>query len=181
RHGAGFALGSVDDLGGEAEDYLVAMRRLPEEEMLDRRLARGTAGAAELEQVAAKLVAFHAACPDRGEAYGSREVVAEAVLGNLAEYAAVAGDGGSMSRIRDLRRYLKTFLDEHDELLRRRASSGKVRDGHGDLRAEHICLNAALDIFDYVEFSERLRSTDVSTVIGLLAMYLDLLCFTTLG
>jgi aminoglycoside phosphotransferase family enzyme len=90
RHGAGFALGSVDDLGGEAEDYLVAMRRLPEEEMLDRRLARGTAGAAELEQVAAKLVAFHAACPDRGEAYGSREVVAEAVLGNLAEYAAVA-------------------------------------------------------------------------------------------
>jgi uncharacterized protein len=181
RDGAGFALGPVDELGGEAEDYLVAMRRLPEDEMLDRRLAQGTAGAAELERVAAKLVTFHAMCPDRGEAYGSREVVAETVLGNLAECAAVSGDGRCAARIRDLGRYLETFLDDHDELLRRRASSGKIREGHGDLRAEHICLNAALDIFDCVEFSERLRSTDVASEIAFLAMDLDFLGFPTLA
>jgi uncharacterized protein len=181
RDGAGFAMGAVDELGGKAEDYLVAMRRLPEKEMLDRRLAQGTAGVAELEKVAAKLVAFHAACPDRGEAYGSREVLAETVLGNHAECAAVAGDGGSRSRMGDLRRYLQTFLDQHDELLRRRASSGRVREGHGDLRAEHICLNAALDIFDCVEFSERLRSTDVASEIAFLAMDLDFLGFPALA
>jgi aminoglycoside phosphotransferase family enzyme/predicted kinase len=181
RHDAGFALGSVDELAGEAEDYLVAMRRLPEEKMLDRRLAQGTAGVGELERVAAKLVAFHAACPDRGDAFGSREVVAETVLGNLAECASVARDGGVASRISDLRRYFETFLDEHDELLRRRAGSGKIRDGHGDLRAEHICLNAALDIFDCVEFSERLRSTDVASEIAFLAMDLDFLGFPALA
>ena len=181
RHDDGFAIGSIDELGGEAEDYLVAMRRLPEEEMLDRRLAQGTAGAADLERVAAKLVAFHASCQDRGETYGSREVIGETVLGNLAECAAVAGDAVSGSRIRELRRYLEKFLDEHEELLRRRVSEGRIRDGHGDLRAEHICLNAALDIFDCVEFSERLRSTDVASEIAFLAMDLDFLGFPALA
>ncbi|HSD11415.1 MAG TPA: AAA family ATPase [Candidatus Binatia bacterium] len=181
RSDGGFALGSVDELGGEAEDYLVAMRRLPEEEMLDRRLAQGTAGAAELDRVAAKLVAFHAACPDRGEAYGSREVIAETVLGNLAECESVIGDGRFASRVLDLRRYLEAFLEKHGELLWRRASGGKIRDGHGDLRAEHICLNAALDIFDCVEFSERLRSTDVTSEVAFLAMDLDFLGFPGLA
>jgi aminoglycoside phosphotransferase family enzyme/predicted kinase len=181
RHDAGFVLGSVDELEGEAEDYLVVMRRLPEEEMLDRRLAQGTAGIAELERVAAKLVAFHAACPDRGEAYGSREVIAETVLGNLAECASAVGDGGLASRIVDLRGCLEAFLSEHDGLLRRRAREGRIRDGHGDLRAEHICLNVALDIFDCVEFSERLRCTDVASEIAFLAMDLDFLGFPGLA
>jgi hypothetical protein len=50
-----------------------------------------------------------------------------------------------------------------------------VREGHGDLRCEHVCIGTAGDlaIVDCVEFSERLRYADVACDIAFLAMDLD--------
>ncbi len=56
-------------------------------------------------------------------------------------------------------------------------SMGRVREGHGDLRAEHVCLlnteKNEIDVIDCVEFSERLRYGDVASEIAFLAMDLD--------
>jgi uncharacterized protein len=59
-------------------------------------------------------------------------------------------------------------------VLNDRAFGGCVREGHGDLRAEHICVEAEqIDVIDCVEFSERLRYSDVASEIAFLAMDLD--------
>ena len=47
-------------------------------------------------------------------------------------------------------------------MLRARASAGLVRDGHGDLRAEHVLLAPTLQIVDCVEFDPGLRALDVA-------------------
>ena len=50
-----------------------------------------------------------------------------------------------------------------------------MREGHGDLRGEHICLTDDIPIFDCIEFNEKLRTCDVASEIGFLAMDLDFL------
>jgi aminoglycoside phosphotransferase family enzyme/predicted kinase len=176
RHAGSFQLGAVDAPdAGEAIDHLVVMRRLPEKRMLDRMIAAGEAGAPDLGRLAAKLAAFHEACPDRGDRYGSLAAIREAVCGNLAECGTAAGatfDEPSRSVVGT---FIDRYLAEHESLFAERAAAGRIRDGHGDLRAEHVCLTDDLDVFDCVEFSERLRSADVASEIAFLAMDLDFL------
>src|SRR5262249_56058422 len=58
--------------------------------------------------------------------------------------------------------------------LNDRALERRVGEGHGDLRAEHICvLDDTINVIDCVEFSERLRYGDVASDIAFLAMDLD--------
>jgi aminoglycoside phosphotransferase family enzyme/predicted kinase len=181
RRGPGFELGAVGDLAGDAEDSLVVMRRLPEEEMLDRRLARGAAGAVELDRVAAKLAEFHARSAERGDPYGLPATIEETVRANLSECTPFAGDTVSESRLASLEAYVCSYCARSSERLWRRVRQGRIRDGHGDLRAEHVCLAPRLEIFDCIEFSERLRSIDVASEIAFLAMDLDFLGYPLLA
>jgi predicted kinase len=50
-----------------------------------------------------------------------------------------------------------------------------VKEGHGDLRAEHICLKDDPVIFDCIEFSEAFRYCDAASEIAFLAMDVDYL------
>ena len=55
------------------------------------------------------------------------------------------------------------------ELLER-ARRGLVRDGHGDLRAEHVLLERGIEIVDCVEFDRTLREIDVGLDLAFLVM-----------
>jgi hypothetical protein len=55
-------------------------------------------------------------------------------------------------------------------LLRRRQSDGRIRDGHGDLHAEHVCCTDGLAIYDCIEFNPQFRHRDVAAEIAFLAM-----------
>ena len=56
-----------------------------------------------------------------------------------------------------------------DELLPARRA-GLVRDGHGDLRAEHVVLERGIEIVDCVEFDPALREIDVGLDLAFLVM-----------
>lgn len=76
-------------------------------------------------------------------------------------------------------------LEEIDELVSRyllgraplfesRITSGRIRDGHGDLLAADIfCVEPAPVILDCIEFDDRLRWGDVISDIAFLAMDLE--------
>jgi aminoglycoside phosphotransferase family enzyme len=55
---------------------------------------------------------------------------------------------------------VQRFLDEDQTLLRARVAAGRIVDGHGDLRPEHVWLNTPPVIIDCLEFNERLRQVD---------------------
>jgi predicted kinase len=53
-------------------------------------------------------------------------------------------------------------------------ADGWIREGHGDLRTEHVCLeDSHLQIFDCVEFSRAIRCADVASDLAYLLLDLD--------
>lgn len=68
----------------EAYEYAVKMRRLPDDRMLDRLVAQGSAGPEEIHLIAERLARFHReAAAVQGWNWGSAAAVAKMVSANL--------------------------------------------------------------------------------------------------
>lgn len=148
----------------DAVEYVVEMRRYDERCTLAQRLEEGLAGEAEVRAVGRRLAQFHAeaACPDRPE----RAI--PALESTLSEnFATLRGLG---SDVDDGARLADAFLEARRDELLQRARGGLVRDGHGDLRAEHVVLERGIEIVDCVEFDPALREIDVGLDLAFLVM-----------
>ncbi len=55
-------------------------------------------------------------------------------------------------------------------MLRSRQAGQRIRECHGDLRAEHICFTDGLQMIDCIEFEPRFRNRDVAAEVAFLAM-----------
>jgi aminoglycoside phosphotransferase family enzyme len=56
------------------------------------------------------------------------------------------------------------------ELFDNRVAAGRIVDGHGDLRPEHIYLDGLPTIIDCIEFSDELRTVDIADELSFLSM-----------
>ena len=77
----------------------------------------------------------------------------------------------------EARAFQTRWLDEHAALLDARVAAGRILEGHGDLRLEHVYFvegDATPVVIDCVEFAERFRAGDVAADVAFLAMELDL-------
>jgi len=61
-------------------------------------------------------------------------------------------------------------LARHPELFDRRVDEGRIIEGHGDLRPEHICLISEPAIIDCLEFSRDLRLLDPADELAFLGL-----------
>ncbi|MBX3026787.1 AAA family ATPase [bacterium] len=172
----GFALAPAD--AADAVEYAVHMRRLPEARVLASLLDAGGADAALIDRIAARLAAFHAAAETspaiaRG---GDPAEIARLMDEDFAEVAALHGDTISADDDAAIQGWCHARLAALAPLLRRRQVSGRIRDGHGDLHAEHVyCLESGeLVIVDCIEFNPAFRRRDVAADLAFLAM--DLAC-----
>jgi aminoglycoside phosphotransferase family enzyme len=159
-HEGRFALLPEDRLPapGITIDWLVLMRRLPDERMLDHVIAAGALHPADIDAVVRLLSAFYrgaartALGPDAYVARFRREQAVNREL--LLEPRFAALDAGiALDR-------LDAAIDAQAGALRERVLCGKVVDGHGDLRPEHVCLNHPPVVIDCLEFSAELRQVD---------------------
>jgi aminoglycoside phosphotransferase family enzyme/predicted kinase len=173
RSGGGYAIGTAGQMRA-AEEFAVRMKRLDADRMLDALVKKGAATPAMMRQVAERVARFHAQAPAKcGWRYGSAAAVWHRVIGDLVSYEQFAGYTVSASDLADIERFCRRFIETRWNLINHRAREGRVRDCHGDLRAEQICMDSDLNIFDCVEFSERLRYGDVASEVAFLAMDLD--------
>ena len=159
----GLAVASEHD--PRAVEYAVAMDRYDESTTLAARLAHGRAVEADLVAVGAAVAGFHAAAPV--EPGGSAERLAAVVEETLTTLAAA---GAPARRLADLARFCRAALAAFGPELADRAAAGLVRDGHGDLRAEHVLLGADIQAVDGVEFDRDLRVADVGYDLAFLIM-----------
>jgi len=167
--GKGFALAAADDPG--AVEYAVEMEAVDEERSLEALHDAGILSASDVEAVGRLLAAFHAearAVHDPEALRRSLEPVTE-ILATLREVGTGVVDPG---RVRAAIEFTDAFLVHHRALLEQRAAAGRIRDGHGDLRAEHaiVPLGAAPYIYDCIEFDPRLREIDVAADLAFLVM-----------
>lgn len=159
---------------GEVVEYAVKMRRLPEAQMLDYLLAKGSVQREHIHAIAQKLVSFHrVASSDRASNYGTREAIKGQIQENLNEIEPFIGRTIHRKLFNDIKHYQEAFFSAQEGLFERRLRRDKVREGHGDLRAEHICMTDGIEIFDTIEFNEGFRYCDVASDIAFLTMDLD--------
>lgn len=157
------------DQAGEVIDWLVKMRRLPAERMLDYSIKHATLRPSDVEQVAALLTRFYRSCPAiavSGAQYRMR--LEQKIRGNhealsAAEYAL------SRAQLRAIHDILSEFLARNAKLFAAR-TAGKIVEGHGDLRPEHICLEQRPVIFDCLEFNRDFRILDTADELAFLDM-----------
>jgi aminoglycoside phosphotransferase family enzyme/predicted kinase len=162
------------DGAGVVVDWGVQMRRLADADRADLRLAAGQLGAGHIDQLARVLARFHRAAASTAEIseYGQVERIRVNVLENFAQTHARLSGLVSEAEQREVEHTQLTFLERHAELFRQRMDSGRIRDGHGDLRLEHVYLDGAgsTTIIDCIEFNERFRYADVCADVAFLSM-----------
>lgn len=167
--------------GGTAIDWLVKMRRLPVQHMLDYAIRHGSAGTRDIAALARRLGRFYAACPPVAlEAADYRQRFLDDIARNLAELRTPAFHLPAQ-RIEALCQAHGDFLRGHMDLFAQRLAAGRIVEGHGDLRPEHVCLRPTLAVIDCLEFSLDLRIVDAVDELGFLALECERLGSCELG
>lgn len=158
---------------GPVVDYAVHMRRLPEAASAEARLRAGTLTHDQLWAVAATLARFYESVPAAPE-FGQPEVLQVSVEENFAQVRDLVGELLPATTFEAVRAWQLAWLRERADRFRARAAHGRVRDGHGDLRLEHVYFeDGRVLVLDCVEFNERFRKVDVAADVTFLAMELD--------
>jgi len=155
RGESGLALAAEDDPG--AVEYVVEMRRFYEDDTLAAHVRGGRADARLLHRVGVHLAAFHAAAPAGARAPALAARVSEDIR-QLEEALAKAEEAVLGIATASAR----AFLERSAAVLDARARRGLVREGHGDLRLEHVLIGERLQFVDCVEFDPALRTADVA-------------------
>ncbi len=163
----------VDDDG--VLEVAIEMRRFAESDTLAARAAAGTATDADPERLGHLLAGFHLVARRPRDGHGASRALADAVRTTLDDLDAVHPGAVDGARLIALRRFLVSFLGGWTPALARRAARGLVREGHGDLRAEHVILSDPPQIVDCLEFDPALRMGDVALDLAFLVMDLEAL------
>jgi aminoglycoside phosphotransferase family enzyme/predicted kinase len=164
-------LGVVELADGEPA---VEMVRLRDEDSLLARLDRGQVDTALIRRVGQVLGAFHAAAPrsDAISDHGSPERFAHHVRENFEQ---ARDHVPELCHPELFARVQAASLDGLVDLvpaLESRGRAGRIRDGHGDLRLEHVYVDdaGAIRVIDGVEFNDRYRCGDVALDLAFLVM-----------
>jgi len=162
---------------GTILDYAVYMERLPEDRMLNRLLEQNrTELSGEMNRLALRLAQLHRESPIRRRNGGTSnlEVVRLNWRENFDQTAGAVGKTLSKECFDLCMSYVERFLDTRSNLFLQREEKGFVRDGHGDLHVDHICLTDPIRIYDCIEFNRRFRVADIAADLAFLLMDLDL-------
>jgi aminoglycoside phosphotransferase family enzyme/predicted kinase len=163
------------DGAGEPVEWLVHMRRLPDDATLLRHIETGSATSQQISTLSAKLAAFYreqvAAARELANPQAAQEYVNHLerhVRGNWEELAHES-HGIDQQIVDHVHRCQLRYLALQPFLFTARFNSGRVVDGHGDLRPEHIYFLPEPVIIDCIEFSAEFRQIDVLDELSFLA------------
>ncbi len=165
--GDGFRL-QPDETSGAVE-YVVHMLAFSERSTMKGAIDAGELTRGRVTAVAGVLAQFHRGAeiaadwgPDRLLAVWQR---------NIRELA--LADPPSDWHPEVAATFADAFVAAHAGELKARAKAGLARDGHGDLRCEHVLLEPSIRVVDRIEFDAGLRRTDIASDLAFLAMDLE--------
>lgn len=155
---------------GEIVDWLVRMRRLPSERMLDRAILQGMVQDEELRDVARLLAGFYKKAIRATIAPPEyRRRLSHAVTENGRALLAPEFDLPA-DIVAGLCNILRETLIDNSSLFDSRVQHRHVVEGHGDLRPEHVYLGPDPVVIDCLEFNRDFRILDWADELAFLAM-----------
>ncbi|MDR0454587.1 MAG: AAA family ATPase [Deferribacteraceae bacterium] len=157
-----------------ALEYVLKMRRIPDDEFLSSLI--GGMGTEQMENIG-----FEVACrlsgaersPEIVDDMGPYDLIAFNARENFSQLKEAAPELTD-KRVLFAERVTEEFLNSNEKLFKERYTDGYIRDGHGDLRLEHIYIKGGkLGLIDCIEFNNRFRTNDVVSEAAFLSMELD--------
>ena len=158
----------------DAIDHVVEMRRFDEARTLAARVSHGGEYYPALMEVGRRLAAFHAEADAPGGSHATSALHA-AFAENVDTLLEHSPDDAFACQVAALARFTEAFFTSRRSELEARAAAGRVRDGHGDLRAEHVLLEHGVEVVDCLEFDPALRIVDAGCDLAFLLMDLEAL------
>ncbi len=160
---------------GEAIEYAVKMKQLPQDRMMDVLLPRGQVTPEMVARVAEKLVDFHQKAETNEEiaAFGRLDVIRQNTDENFAQTDKYIGLTIFRAKYERIKGYTDDFIKSNTGLFEKRVREGRIKDCHGDLHSAHVCFTEDVCIYDCIEFNDRFRYSDVASEVAFLAMDLD--------
>lgn len=161
-----------------ALEYVLKMKRIKDEDFLQNRIEQGLISANDMEKIGretATLLKNLEPAPKDEDFESNYHVVrynAEENFSQTKPYVSKFIDEQSYDYIQ---KQTLNFLEENKEVFIKRAENSYVKNGHGDLRLEHIYFNDdnTVGLIDCIEFNRRFRFNDVISEASFLSMELD--------
>ena len=156
---------------GPIVEWLVQMRRLPAARLMDQAIGAQRVSARDLDQVMTRLGRFFRRArraPMSDRAY-RRQLGGE--IRTCARELRAADLALDRARVKEVTDLQLKWLARHGRALSGRGRA--LRDGHGDLRPEHVFLGAAgypACVIDCLEFDPQLRRLDPAEEMAFLAL-----------
>ncbi|MBI9073760.1 MAG: AAA family ATPase [Desulfatibacillum sp.] len=161
---------------GEPVEYAVKMKRLDDKGMFDVLLEQGKLRPDHMEKLARIMADFHALADTgpRVEAYALPRAIARTWAEDLEQIRQHIPRVLPPEPIDLAEAFAMAFLGDYPELFSQRIADKKIRDCHGDLHLQNICLDKGkIRVFDCIEFNEKFRCMDVASEVAFLAMDLE--------
>lgn len=160
---------------GETVEYSVKMKRIPDDRLMRAVFHRGELREGHLKEIARVLARFHqnAEYSPEIEYFGRPDVFRVNTDENFEQTRKYIGKTITKEVFDHLLSWTDNFYKEKASLFQKRILEKKVRNCHGDLHMEHVCLTDQLSIIDCIEFNDRFRYSDTVADIAFLIMDLE--------
>ena len=156
------------------------MKQLPDEANFQYLLEHDQVTREDIEKIASHLTNFYGSATVYNPLhtiYGDVEFVRFNAYENVQQLMPFSEQIGGKDLLKWLKRAAHGFTVRYRNLFAERIRNGFVKNGHGDLRAEHIYLFNGVQVLDCIEFNDRLRFGDVAVDLAFLFMDLCRLGF----
>lgn len=155
---------------GNVVEWLVKMRRLPADRMLNRLIQDHALAPEDVRRVAELLVKFYReSTPIAVNEAGYRKRIAATTARNR-EVLARPQYELTPALVESVHGTLARLVENEPALFDQRVRERRIVEGHGDLRPEHVCLTSQPIVFDRLEFNRDLRVIDPAEELSFLAM-----------
>ena len=155
---------------GDPVEYLVRMRRFPQDCLLDHIAAEHRLTPALVRGIADQAAELHLSA-DRHPAGTLSEDFEKTATDLMSRLAGIQCNGSTRARLSRLEVLITEALRDRMPEIRSRARHGAVRHGHGDLHLGNLCVyNGQVRLFDAIEFEPRFSHIDVLYDIAFIAM-----------
>jgi len=128
--------------GGDIVEYAVKMKQLPKENMLSTLLRQGKANKEMIKRVAEKIAKFHqeARTNRKIAAFGKLEIIVQNCQENFVQTQKYIARTIPPKSYKEIKSWTENFIVQNKALFEKRIKERRVRDCHGDLHSEHICI-----------------------------------------
>jgi uncharacterized protein len=159
-----FATEASDPRVKSIVEYAVQMHEFPQQGLFSHLFQAGKLTPEMIRQLGVIVAEFHAIADTSSDIqnYGSRTAVQRVDANNYSISEAFIGRSQTQQQYDETRAFTTQFFEHHADWFTQRQIDGKIRECHGDLHLNNVCLyQNKIQVFDCIEFSQDFRNIDV--------------------